>query len=89
MSYFKGEPIYIIVPTSEITEEMLNNTKMSFNSDLDSMRKTIAGVVPELTLFKMRAPVSEAFNGYAWYSIDTIRPIMATADWKKVISSGG
>lgn len=78
MSYFCNARVYIIIPTSSITEEMVNNTKMNFYSDSNTLKTSDDGT---LTLFKVKTPVSSVFNGYAWYNCDGIKDKLNEGDW--------
>lgn len=78
MSYFAPrDVVYIIVPTADITTEMVNNMKMSFNSTTDTLRESNDGK----TLFKIKVPVSAAFNGYTWYNLEDITAEMEKVGW--------
>ena len=78
MSYFGNGVVYIIVPTIDVSNEMINNTKVSFSSTVSSLRKSIDLT---LTLFKTKSPVSGVFNGYAWYNYQDINPVLDSAEW--------
>ena len=81
MSYFPDGVAYIIIPDDDISTEMINNTKISFNSDYDTLRKTLPGVSPKQVLFKVITPVSSVFDGYEWFNIATIKIEMAKVEW--------
>lgn len=78
MSYFKNDIIYIIVNTVDVTNEMYNNMKKSFNSDVTSQRKNTNDTK---RLFKLKSPISAVFNDYIWYNKDDIRTEMARGEW--------
>ena len=76
--FFKNDVVYIIVPTADITNEMINNMKKSFYAEQNTQRTTNDTTQ---TLFKVKEPISNAFNGYVWYNEDTIAVEMAKAEW--------
>lgn len=78
MSYFKDNIAYIIVPSSDVTEEMYNNTKLYFNTDENSVRKNNDGTK---CLFKVKTPISEVFNNYKWYNLNDIRAELEKSEW--------
>ncbi len=78
MSYFDCDVIWIIVPTADITNEMVNNMKLGFSTTDDTMRKSNDGT---LTLMKVKSPVSPVFNGYKWYNEKDIRAELAKPEW--------
>ena len=81
MSYFPDGVAYIIVPDDDISTEMVNNAKISFNSDYDTLRKTLPEVFPKRVLFKVVTPVCPVFDGYEWFNIATIKIEMAKVEW--------
>lgn len=80
MSYFEGGIIYIIVPTTSVTTEMINNMKVSFNSTEDTIR--VSTGTPEKKLFKVKNPISSAFNGYEWFSHNDILFELEKQEWQ-------
>lgn len=79
MSYFPDNIIYVIVPTADITNEMENNMKMSYNGDKDSIRKNTGDTK---RIFKLIAPVNDVFMGYKWYSHKDILAELENAEWQ-------
>lgn len=73
MSYFKSGFKYIIVPDLVITEDMQNNMKNSVNSTVETSGRTKESELVQKTLFKVKEPVSDSFNGYTWHNDETIR----------------
>lgn len=78
MSFLTKGKAYIIVTTADITEEMVNNTKMNFYSEEDTLRTSNDTLK---TLFKVKTPISAVFNGYKWYNLKKITPILDGVDW--------
>lgn len=78
MSYFSNGVVYIIVPASEVTFTMVNNSKMSFNSSLETLRKSNDG---SLVLFKVKDPVDSSFNNYQWHNIESINLELQKVEW--------
>ena len=76
--YFLNDVIYIIVPTADVTNEMENNMKSSFYSASGTHRVSTDGTD---TLFKVRNPISAAFNGYVWYNETDIKIELDKAEW--------
>lgn len=89
MSYFKNKAVYIPVPDADISEDMVNTAKLSFNADINTLRKTVAGAAVPKTLFKMKIPVSSVFDGYEWFNKEDIKELMETPDWKVEDPFGG
>ena len=77
MSYFNDGIIYIIVPVDDVTEHMINNSKMFFNTEYETMRESNDNRV----LFKIKAPVHEAFDGYEWFNKISIKEEMKKPEW--------
>lgn len=80
MSYFCNHPIYVLVPETDVTNEMINNYKMNFHGNSDSIRKS-THLVP-LWLFKVRTPISSVFNGYQWYNHDEVLLLIEEEEWQ-------
>lgn len=78
MSYFKKDIVYIIVATADVTNEMYNNMKKYFNSDVTNQRGNSNNTK---IVFKVKFPISAVFNGYIWHNIDDIRREMAKEEW--------
>lgn len=78
MMYFTNGIHFIIVPTNEITEEMKNNVKNSFDLKNRSSRVSVDGTK---TLFKVKELMSAVFNGYKWYNQRDILKELARGDW--------
>ena len=68
MSYFPDGVVYIIVPIADVTNEMINNVKMSFNTTLSTMRQTLPAAPIQKKVLKLKEPVSSVFNNYKWYN---------------------
>lgn len=81
MSYFSNGIIYIIIPDVQITQEMINNMKTSFNSTTSTCGHTLSSATIQKTLFKVKAPVNSAFEGYTWYNNETIKAALVGPDW--------
>lgn len=79
MSYFIDDKIYIVVPTVDVTIEMVNNVKKDFYSSASTLRKNDD---ESKTLFKVRSPVSAVFNGYEWLNHDDILIELEKAEWQ-------
>ena len=78
MSYFRNGVVYIIVPDADITNEMENNAKKSFDVVLSTMRTS----TDDETLFKIKIEfVGSAFNSYAWYNREDILVEMEKTEW--------
>lgn len=82
MSYFTDDIIYIIMPIADITNEMENNVKKSFNSTVATSRKSLDGT---LIVCKLKQPISNAFNGFVWLNKEDIKKEMAKAEWQIAI----
>lgn len=82
MSHFPDGVVYIIVPTLSETEEMLNNMKRSFNVTSDTLRRSDPLDLPQQTLYKVKEPVSAAFNGYTWYNWEEIQVELEASKWQ-------
>jgi len=82
MSYFINGIVYIIVPDTDITNEMINNVKKDFYTD-GTERKTTSGT-PK-TLFKVRTPISAIFNGYIWYNHKDILIELDKPEWNETL----
>lgn len=78
MSYFRNGVIYVIVPTADITTEMINIMKLSFNSTPTSLRETGAR---DKTLFKIKNPTSSVFNSYIWFNSRDIKIELKKEEW--------
>jgi hypothetical protein len=82
MSYFPDGVIFVIVPTDDVTEEMVNNSKRSFyvtgSASENSFRKSVDGTS---TLIKVRAPASAVFDGYSWYNSIDIKNVVTGQEW--------
>lgn len=83
MSYFNDGVEYIIVPDSAITEDMINNTKKAFNSVIDTLRGTLPEVAVAKTVFKVKDPISSAFNGFEWLNHKSVLVVMAGPEWSE------
>lgn len=84
MSYFTNKIIYIIVPSADVTEEMINCSKKSFyvtgDRTANSLRKNIAN---DKILFKIKEPLGNVFNNYKWYNIKDIRTEIIKEEWNR------
>ncbi len=78
MSHFPNGIVYIIVPTIDVTTEMVNEMKRSFTTCLAGLRKSSNG---NSTLLKTREPVSAVFNGLEWYNETEILVILEGGSW--------
>lgn len=83
MSYFSNGKIYIIVDDVDINEEMINNTKRDFNSNSSTLRKTIPSAPTAQTLFKIKMPISAAFNRYNLFNHKDILREMEKSEWRE------
>lgn len=78
MIYFTNDRSFIIVPTDNITEEMKNCVRQSFDLKGHSLRVSVDRTK---TLFKLKQPVSAVFNDYRWYNQRDILIELAKAEW--------
>lgn len=70
MSYLINGVAYIIVNTADVTEEMINTMKVSFNTTATTIRTSDDGL---LKLFKIKGQISSVFRGYKWFnSVDIL-----------------
>lgn len=73
MSYFTNGVIYVIVPTGDITNEMINNAKESYYTTGATLRTSTDGLK---SLFKIKQPISAVFNGYHWYNEAEVKQVL-------------
>ena len=81
MSYFERGVVFIEVPNSEITEEMINNMKRDFNSTRATQRTTVSTATIQRTILKVRSPISPVFNGFVWNNSKDILVIVSGDDY--------
>ncbi len=81
MTYFIRGVAYVIIPTADITNDMTNSIKRDFYSDGTNLRKSNDGTS---TLFKVKKPISAAFDGYRWMNRAECQVKMEESDWKGV-----
>jgi hypothetical protein len=79
MSYFCDGVVYVIVPTADITNAMINASKLGFNTHTETLRKSIDGT---LTLFKIKMDDIEPFKTYECCNCMDIKAALDTADWE-------
>ena len=84
MSYFTDGIVYVIVTTTDITNEMENSMKSNANTTKDTARKSLDGA---LTVCKLKEPISNAFNGYVWFNKNDIKIEMAKVEWSQPVES--
>lgn len=78
MMYFTNGRHFIIVPNEDVTEEMKNNVKHSYDLKDHALRTNVADTK---TLFKVKQPISTVFNGYKWYNQRDILVELAKEEW--------
>jgi len=82
MSYFGNGDIYIIVTTALVTEEMLNNMRVSFSVQGDKFSNSLRKNNDETkSLFVLKEPINTAFSGYRWYNHEDIQVELQKAEW--------
>jgi len=76
---------YVIVPTADLTEEMMNEMRKDFNVIGDkitnSLRKN-ADKTKSILIFKTLS--STVFSSYRWYSYSEISEVILEAEWNGV-----
>jgi len=78
MSYFPDHIIYIIIPTADITYEMENNMKMSYNANQNTIKRND---IDSKRLFKLKVPINDVFLSYKWYSHAEIIEELKETEW--------
>ena len=76
---------YVIVPTADLTEEMMNEMRKEFNvigdKTTNSLRKN-ADKTKSILIFKTLS--SKVFGSYRWYSYSEISEVILEAEWSGV-----
>lgn len=78
MAYFEDGIAYVIVPTVDITNDMVNSVKRDFFATQAMLRKSNDGTE---TLFKVKQPINSAFDGYVWMNLSECLIKMEEAEW--------
>lgn len=77
-SPFKNGVVYLIIPTADLTTEMINISKKHFNVTSGTLRKSSDTTQ---TILKVKEPVDPLFNGYTWYTHKEIDEIVTGGGW--------
>lgn len=78
-SFSPNETVYVIVPTAQVTQAMVNRMRTSFNIDEDKIRKSVDD---SLTLLTVKTDQIDLFEDYQLYNQNEILPIIETSEWQ-------
>lgn len=67
--------IYVIVPTTEVTQAMIN---VSVTGKLDKVRKSLTG---DSCVFEVPKEDARPFIDYPWLTLEDVQGILSTEAW--------